>query len=203
MFQGSQEVQTRKQQAIPVLRLTKADFDSSEDVQYTTKERVVKKGGFNYIEPGNDWIKVGLRVSGRYEDDEWCKSPDESKAWAVAYHGSNLEGNQKIAEDRIIETAGQGQLHRHDIDVNPFSTRVDQMCGTGAYFSNRFDVARRYAKKANNGETCVFEVHLKPSEMRVPEGNLKYAIVNNHLYARPTGIIIRRSVENPNSCQLM
>ena len=98
---------------------------------------------------------MDLKVSGRYEDDEWYKSSVESKLWPVAYHGSDLEGNQAIAEDKIIETAGQGQLHRHDIDVNPFSTRVNEMCGTGAYFNNRFDVARRYAKKGKQwGDVC-------------------------------------------------
>ena len=84
-----------------------------------------------------------------------------------------------------------------------FSHRFGEECGEGAYFSNFFGEARIYADKAENGETCVFEVHLNPKEMRIPGKQPKYAIINDHLHARPTGICIKRSVEEPKNCQLM
>ena len=62
-------------------------------------------------------------------------------------------------------------------------------CGPGAYFACNIDIASGYAKE-RMGEKCVFEVRLNPKEMRVPERETGYAIVNDAKNARPIGICI-------------
>ena len=111
------------------------------------------------------------------------------------YHGSTFLGNRKITEERRFITFGPRQCYHNDRDTNPLSTQFGHDCGTGAYFSFQIEIAYELAEKNENGETCVFEVRLKPSEVRIPDMDPRLAIVNDYKYARPTGICIRRSLK--------
>ena len=41
---------------------------------------------------------------------------------------------------------------------------------------------------------CVFQVRLKPSEVRIPAGNVNYMIVQEEQYARPYGICFKDTI---------
>ena len=78
-----------------------------------------------------------------------------------------------------------------------------------SFFKNKFETARNCSKilfqlviQANfyardvEGQKCVFQVRLKPSEVRIPEGNQSYMIVNDAQNARPYGICLKNTVTN-------
>ena len=195
-FSGSKSFQKRKAQAIPVLKLCTGAFDATEDREFSGKQKkVTKKGGLECFEPDHKWFKAGLKVLGCYENDEWLGIPDGATEWAIAYHGSTILGNQSILKEKRFDTFGERQMYRHDTDVNPLSSQYGQMCGAGAYFSSQIKIAHSFAETTRKEETCVFEVKLKPSEVRIPDGETRYAIINDHKFARPTDICILRTLK--------
>ena len=89
VFKGEGEFKQRRNRAIPVLRLCKADFDASLDLEYESEKGELHiKGGFNYHEPSREWLRVGLNVRGKYENDKWMGESEEEGEWIVAYYGS-------------------------------------------------------------------------------------------------------------------
>jgi len=45
-----------------------------------------KRGGIDYVQPPKGWRRLGMKVKGIFNDDEWVSS-DYHKSWPVAYHG--------------------------------------------------------------------------------------------------------------------
>ena len=72
-----------------MLRLCRADFDANLDLEFPTKEgQIQNRGDFSYHQPSCDWLRVGLNVKGRYENDDWMGTSGGHGEWVVAYHGS-------------------------------------------------------------------------------------------------------------------
>lgn len=48
----------------------------------------MRRGGEDYVQPPNGWIRKGLKVTGIFDggNDHWL-SMDENTSWPVVYHG--------------------------------------------------------------------------------------------------------------------
>ena len=44
------------------------------------------RGSEKYYPPYG-WFGIGLKVLGKYENDDWLNKKDRSSSWAIAYHG--------------------------------------------------------------------------------------------------------------------
>ena len=74
----------------------KYDFDFSK---IKDKVGAFRRGGEVYNRPCG-WKRIALKVSGKYESDEWLGSTNSSpNEWPVAYHGTNFDGLKGICLD--------------------------------------------------------------------------------------------------------
>ena len=97
------------------MALTKEDFDTAGDFRFPNENGdEQKRGGMPYYQPNSNWIRLGLRVKGRYDDgnDDWLMMNGNPREWAVAFHGSTEAGTRGIAQSRIFLTSGEGQVHK-------------------------------------------------------------------------------------------
>ena len=44
------------------------------------------RGGLPYFQPFEPWVRRGLRVHGKYENDDWLTNDGNPSEWAIAYH---------------------------------------------------------------------------------------------------------------------
>ena len=67
-------VEEAKRNQIPVFKLKPGDLDSCGDIDFSSfGDKLQTRGGMVYKQPSEKWIRVGLRVSGRY-DQVLCKN---------------------------------------------------------------------------------------------------------------------------------
>ncbi len=91
--------------------------------------------------PPYEWIGIGLKVLGKYENDNWLTEDSKNNDWAVAYHG--VGGKLSIAqvknklEKKIKEGLKQGKSQRH---CNLYDYRhPGKRIGTGVYLSSNIN----------------------------------------------------------------
>ena len=180
---------------VPVLQLKPEDLDPSGDNDFAfSKDTKRMRGGMDYKQPSGNWIRVGLRVKGRYDNgnNDWLARNGNPREWAVAYHGSrSLAGNQGIATSREIKS-GERQAFQYDEDVNPLSDNKGDECGRGSYFAEDIETSADGYSADVNGRKCVFQVRLCPKYIRIPKNQQDYRIVKSADHARPYGICIRK-----------
>lgn len=185
------KIEQAKANQIPVFVLKPEDFDPKGDFQFPCKDGdTQERGGMTYKQPCSNWVRIGLSVSGRFDNgnDDWLGMDGNPNEWTVGFHGSSVEGMKNIAASREIRS-GARQMFCDDVDINSVSDRFGLECGVGAYFADDIEIAKRYAADIR-GLKCVFQARLYPSKVRVPEGYPMFRIVNQAEYARPYGICV-------------
>ena len=147
---------------IHILALKEEDFDTAGHFRFPKENGdEQERGGMPYYQPNSNWIRLGLRVKGRYDNgnDDWLTKNGNPREWAVAFHGSTEAGTRAIAQSRIFLTSGPGQIHAHCQDVNELSDQKGQPCGRGAYFEAKIQASEgKYATYRPNGHKCILQV---------------------------------------------
>jgi len=96
-----------------------------------------KKETIEEYYPPYEWIGIGLKVLGKYEDDNWLLDNSKNNEWATAYHGvggklSKNEVKNKL-ETKIKEGLKQGKSQRQ---CNLYDSRhPGKRIGTGVYLT--------------------------------------------------------------------
>ena len=96
-----------------------------------------KKETIEEYYPPYEWIGIGLKVLGKYEDDNWLLDNSKNNEWAIAYHGvggklSINEVKNKL-EKKIKEGLKQGKSQRQ---CNLYDSRhPGKRIGTGVYLT--------------------------------------------------------------------
>ena len=194
------KISAAKKSQIPVFKLKFDDLDSKGDREFLSVEtKTLMRGGLPYKKPCFPWIRVGLKVIDRYEDNQWLSKDGSPGEWAVGYHGSTKEGNVEIASSREI-LPGPRQAFRSYTDTNKLSDNLDKPCGPGSYFADDIEISAEQYAAAINGRICVFQARLCPSKVRIPSGQRSYRIVNEVKYARPYGICVQMPQPPSPSC---
>ncbi len=69
-----------------IIKISPEDFDPRGNIEMTGYKG--KRGGEDYQQPPKGWVRIGLKVSGLFDDgnDDWLGT--DKKAWPVAYHGT-------------------------------------------------------------------------------------------------------------------
>ena len=109
--------------------------------------RIGEKRGSEPYYPPLGWIGYGLKVIGKYENDNWLGMNDNPQEWCVAYHGIGTGGGVSVcqATNSIICTgfiAGRRQAKENENDLRHPGKKV----GLGVYCSPHPDFMNEYAK---------------------------------------------------------
>jgi hypothetical protein len=69
-----------------IIKISPKDFDPRGNIEMTGYKG--KRGGEDYQQPPKGWVRIGLKVSGLFDDgnDDWLGT--DENAWPVAYHGT-------------------------------------------------------------------------------------------------------------------
>lgn len=101
-------------------RLSEQDFDSRGDMFFFTSDvfqRGPRGNTEKYTQPTKEWFRIGLKMNGKYENDNWLKMNNNPEEWYVAYHGVGVGQIMPSVFSNILKTgliAGAGQVHRND-----------------------------------------------------------------------------------------
>ena len=151
----------REKGLLHVLRLRTSDFDSRGDFEFplANGDRQVR-GGLVYHQPNSNWIRVGLRVRGRYDggNDDWILMDGNANEWAVGFHGSSEKGTRSISQTRQFKVTGKRQVYSTRTDNNYLSDRKGESCGGGAYFRAKIEGSEPYATYKTQGHKIVIQV---------------------------------------------
>ena len=104
--------------------------------------------GTEKYDPPYGWIGIGLKVLGKYDNDDWITKKDKSSKWAIAYHGvgriSSYDEIIFILKKIITKEGlkpGQSQIKFHSMDIRHKGKKI----GTGVYLTQRIDIAEEYS----------------------------------------------------------
>ena len=141
-----------------------------------------KRGGKEYYPPLG-WKGFGLKVLGKYEDNEWIGMKNTPGEWCVAYHGvgrnKSSEEVKKIVALIITSTfkQGEGQIYENKKDIYHEGKKV----GKGVYCTPKIEIAESFSGISEingNKYRTVLMTRVKPDKIRSPKGKEDYWIVN-------------------------
>ena len=151
---------------------SRGDYDFTNMVDDGNKHM---RGGYPYNRPYG-WKKVGLRVKGKYKNDNWLENNGGMNGgWAITYHGTRKECFNPICEQgyKIGPRAGFGK---------------------GVYSSPDIDVALTYSTVFRyNGVAYkgVFQNRVNPNGVNIVHGG-NFWVCSNPEDIRPYALCIRK-----------
>ena len=169
----------KKQNEIKII-LDIIDFINKEKIDYLgnslnfNSNLNLKRGKETYDPPYN-WIGLGLKVLGKYEDDEWIKNKNEDSEWAIGFHPvKSLESLNGILTEGLI--AGEYQYNQNDNNIRNSGENI----GIGVYLFPEIKTAEENAKIViikNKTYKIVIMSRVKISEIKQPD-DINYWIVS-------------------------
>lgn len=97
--------------------------------------------------PPYEWIGIGVKVLGKYENDEWILDDSKDSKWAIAYHGVGgglpIRQVKDKLEKKIKEGLKQGnsQTKCHSEDIR----HPEKKIGTGVYLTPNINIVENYS----------------------------------------------------------
>jgi len=157
------------------------DFAPDYDVEYSSpKPNRGRRGKERYFIPQAGWNKLALRVSAKYEDEQWL----HKNTWPVVYHGTSAD------QATVLSIVRGGLKIRGGTD----RARHGERFGAGIYCSPVIDKAIRYAEVPlmvhGVPYTLVFQCRVRPEVYQKHEKNAW--LVQSGDDIRPCGILLRR-----------
>ena len=153
------------------------------------------KRGTEKYDPPYGWIGIGLKVTRKYEDDDWLNKRDESSKWAIAYHGvgrmNSYEEIINILKNIVVEEGlkpGPSQIKCHSNDIRHKGKKV----GTGVYLTQSINAAEDYSgiiQFNNKKYKIVLMAKVLIDKIKQPE-DINYWILNKE-YVRVYRILLK------------
>lgn len=157
-----------------------------------------KRRGTEIYDPPYEWIGIGLKVIGKYDDDEWLTARDESSEWAIAYHGlgrmNSFKQIKTILKNVIIKEGlipGPSQVKCHHNDLRHSGKKI----GTGIYMTQSINIAEQYSgiiSFNNKKYKIVLMARVLIDKIREPE-DINYWILNKE-YIRVYRILLKEKL---------
>ena len=154
--------------------------------------------GTEKYDPPYGWIGIGLKVAGKYENDDWLNIRDESSKWAIAYHGvgriNSCEEIINMLKNIITEEGlkpGPSQIKCHLNDIRHPGKKI----GTGVYLTPSINIAEEYSGIIpfnNKKYKIVLMTKVKIDKIKEPE-DFNYWIVNKE-YIRVYRILLKEKI---------
>ena len=116
----------------------KGNFIITINTKDKTKERYY---------PPYEWIGIGLKVIGKYDNDEWLLNDSKDSKWAIAYHGVGGRLPTKLVKDKLQKKIkeglkqGRSQTKCHLDDIR----HPGKIIGTGGYWTPNINIAENYS----------------------------------------------------------
>lgn len=139
------------------------------------------RGGLEYKRPCG-WMRYGIKVFDKYDDNGWLGCDGNGNEWPVSYHGTSVDSASHIVRDMYDVT----------------KTKV-AVYGKGIYSSPDPEYAAGYSrifKYDKDGEmhTIVLQNRVNPSAVSTYAGGTIFLVPNGQ-HIRPYGILIRKCSE--------
>ena len=169
----------KKQNEIKII-LDIIDFIDKEKIDYlgnslNFNSNLNLQRGKEAYDPPYNWIGIGLKVLGKYDDDEWIKNKNEDSEWAIAFYPlKSLESLKGILENGL--KAGEYQYNQYDDNIRNKGKNI----GIGVYLFPEIKRAEENAKTVkikNKAYKIVIMSRVKISEIREPD-DINYWIVS-------------------------
>ena len=154
------------------------------------------KRGKEEYDPPYGWFGVGLKVLGKYADDNWINDKDETSKWAIAYHGlgrmksldeiKNILKNVIIKEEGLIPGSSQIKYNCNDI------RNQGKKIGIGVYLTQSLNIAEGYSGIIpfnNKKYKIILMTRVMIDKIREPE-DFNYWILNKE-YIRVYRILLK------------
>ena len=155
-----------------------------------------KRGTEIYVPPYG-WIGIGLKVTRKYENDDWLNIIDESSKWAIAYHGvGRINSYEEIINmlKNIIEEGlkpGPSQIKCNSNDIRHPGKKI----GTGVYLTPNINIAEEYSGIIpfnNKKYKIVLMSKVQIDKIKQPE-DFNYWILNKE-YIRVYRILLKEKI---------
>lgn len=153
--------------------------------------------GSEKYDPPYGWFGIGLKVLGKYENDDWLNKKDRSSSWAIAYHGvgriSTLDEINNMIKDIVCEglKPGPSQIKCHFNDKRHIGKKI----GTGVYLTPSINLAEEYSGIIpfnNKKYNIVIMAKVMINKIKEPE-DINYWILNKE-YIRPYRILLKEKI---------
>ncbi len=150
-------------------KLTKKQLDSKGN-RSSGWPKGERRGKKPYYSP-EGWIGIGLKVEGKYENDDWLGMKNKDGEWCVAYHGVGYGQNSDKVKgiSGLIYKAGfkPGRRQAHKDCDDQF--HPGKKVGEGVYCTDKIEVAEKYAGTVEiNGKKykMVIMSRVRPDKIR-------------------------------------
>ena len=145
------------------------------------------KRGSEYYYPPDNWIALGINVSGKYEDNDWLTNKTETCKWSICYHPlKSLFLMRKILVEGL--QPGESQFYQNYFDKrNP-----GKIIGKGVYLYQKIKMAEEKAEENlidGKKYKLVFMTKVLTEKIKEPE-NINYWIVEPN-YIRIYRVLIK------------
>jgi ubiquitin len=141
---------------------------------------ILKRGREIYNRPYG-WKRIGLKVSGKYENDIWLGSKNTDQEWPVAFHGTNFDGLKRICLDGFDISKSQRDKY-----------------GKGHYTTPFITIAEKFATEASVDGVLikyVIQTRVNPESI-IRKNDDEYWILPNDDDLRPYGICYKICTES-------
>jgi len=198
---AAQEV--KQQKNLKKLMFSADMIDTRGNMDYTNLGGTETRGGLPYYQP-KGWIRIGLRVSGKYGDnDRWLAMDGNQDEWAVGFHGlTDISKTNLIVNGNLISKDDWNHGCQSYKNINMNTNNLYPLCGKGVYFGDKIQVCE------NNGYTgsctfagkkvkLAFQCRLNPKEIRITHYSPSQAYIvpnqrnDNYDNIRPYGILLK------------
>ncbi|CAF1446617.1 unnamed protein product [Rotaria magnacalcarata] len=167
-----------------LLVLDKNSLDSKYDYDFTNindNGKTFTRGSIEYRRPCG-WKRFAIRVAGKYDDEIWLGSSNNSNEWPVSYHGTKHDAVNSIAQMGYDLTKHKRFVH-----------------GRGIYSTPDVNIAKGFAKsfvKDGQQYLVILQNRVNPKTLvkLLPDktGNGEYWISPDATDIRPYGVCIMK-----------
>ena len=151
--------------------------------------------------PPYDWKGYGLKVKGKYENDNWLTYQNTPGEWWIAYHGL---GNPKVTKNIIKEGFKTGTRHEFDENEEDFFendlNHPGQSTRFGAYFTPIPEYAEYFAEERggivvnNENYIVAFMCRVNPNTIMVREpAPCEWVCSGGEDEVRPYRILVKKN----------
>ena len=151
--------------------------------------------------PPYDWKGYGLKVKGKYENDNWLTYQNTPGEWWIAYHGL---GNPKVTKNIINEGFKTGKRHEFDENEADFFendlNHPGQSTRFGAYFTPIPEYAEYFAEERggivvnNENYIVAFMCRVNPNTIMVREpAPCEWVCSGGEDEVRPYRILVKKN----------
>ena len=126
-------------------RISKDYFDYKGNCLNPNLSYNIKRGTEIY-DPPYGWKAIGLKIEGKYDNNDWLENKTSLSEWAIAYHGISQriseEANKKIIKYIITKNGIKNAISKMKSNSN--DKRNWGKVGDGIYLSPKIKTAENY-----------------------------------------------------------